>query len=66
MKLVRLSEVIQIRTVRRKQGKPTLLFAVRIFLLGEDRDVVFIVWYELIAGGNPKELPLQGYRGEKY
>jgi len=33
------------------------------FSLGENRDIVFIVWYELIAGGNPKEWPLQGYRG---
>jgi len=56
MKLVRLSEVTQIRTVRRVQVKPTVLFAVRIFLLGEDRDAVFIVWYELIAGGKHQRI----------
>ena len=62
MKLGRLSEVTQISTVPRVQGRFTVLCAVRIFLWRKIE--CLMCGANLSLGGNPKELPLQGYREE--
>ena len=64
MKLGRLSEVTQIRTVRRVQGNPTVLCAVGIFLLRKI-EMCLLCGTNLSLGETPEELPFKGCRGKR-